>query len=42
MLWAQELNPSTCPTQKDAKIPYEALRGLKPTLTRDRIWGSRA
>ncbi|WVN89332.1 uncharacterized protein L203_104554 [Cryptococcus depauperatus CBS 7841] len=28
--------------KKDAKTPYEALRRVRPTLTRERIWGSRA
>ena len=28
--------------KKDAKTPFEALKGYKPAFSRERIWGSRA
>ena len=34
--------PARALRKKEAKTPYEALKGNKPTLTRERIWGSRA
>ena len=41
-VWLKNRTPARALRKKDAKTPYEALRGLKPTLTRERIWGSRA
>jgi hypothetical protein len=41
-VWLKNRTPARALRKKDAKTPYEALRGVKPTLTRERIWGSRA
>ncbi|KGO69328.1 Integrase, catalytic core [Penicillium italicum] len=41
-VWLKNRTPARALRKKDAKTPYEALRGIKPTLTRERIWGSRA
>jgi hypothetical protein len=41
-VWLKNRTPARALRKKDAKTPYEALRGAKPTLTRERIWGSRA
>ncbi|KAJ6033764.1 hypothetical protein N7444_011535 [Penicillium canescens] len=41
-VWLKNRIPARALRKKDAKTPYEALRGVKPTLTRERIWGSRA
>ena len=41
-VWLKNRTPARALRKKDAKTPYEALRGDKPTLTRERIWGSRA
>jgi hypothetical protein len=41
-VWLKNRAPARALRKKDAKTPYEALRGVRPTLTRERIWGSRA
>ena len=41
-VWLKNRTPARALRKKDAKTPYEALKGDKPTLTRERIWGSRA
>ncbi|KAI3129614.1 hypothetical protein CBS147330_5244 [Penicillium roqueforti] len=41
-VWLKNRTPARALRKKDAKTPYEALRGMKPSLTRERIWGSRA
>jgi GAG-pre-integrase domain len=41
-VWLKNRTPARALRKKDAKTPYEALKGVKPTLTRERIWGSRA
>lgn len=41
-VWIKNRTPARALRKKDAKTPYEALKGDKPTLTRERIWGSRA
>ena len=41
-VWLKNRTLARALRKKDAKTPYEALRGMKPTLTRERIWGSRA
>ena len=41
-VWLKNRTPARALRKKDAKTPYEALKGNKPTLTRERIWGSRA
>ena len=41
-VWLKNRSPARALRKKDAKTPYEALKGDKPTLTRERIWGSRA
>jgi hypothetical protein len=41
-VWLKNRTPARALRKKDAKTPYEALKGAKPTLTRERIWGSRA
>lgn len=41
-IWLKNRTPARVLRKKNAKTPYEALRGDKPTLTRERIWGSRA
>jgi hypothetical protein len=41
-VWLKNRAPARALRKKDAKTPYEALRGIKPTLIRERIWGSRA
>lgn len=41
-VWLKNRTPARALRKKDAKTPYEALRGVRPILTRERIWGSRA
>ena len=41
-VWLKNRTPARALRKKDAKTPYEALKGEKPTLSRERIWGSRA
>jgi hypothetical protein len=41
-VWLKNQTPARALRKKDAKTPYEALRGDKPTLTKKRIWDSRA
>jgi hypothetical protein len=41
-VWLKNRAPARALRKKDAKTPYEALKGDKPTFTRERIWGSRA
>jgi len=41
-VWLKNRTPARALRKKEAKTPYEALKGAKPTLTRERIWGSRA
>lgn len=41
-VWLKNRTPARALRKKDAKTPYEALKGEKPTLARERIWGSRA
>ncbi len=41
-VWLKNRTPARALRKKDAKTPYEALKGDKPALTRERIWGSRA
>lgn len=41
-VWLKNRTPARALRKKEAKTPYEALKGDKPTLTRERIWGSRA
>ena len=41
-VWLKNRTPARALRKKDKKTPYEALKGDKPTLTRERIWGSRA
>ncbi|KZZ88210.1 Ribonuclease H-like protein [Beauveria brongniartii RCEF 3172] len=41
-IWLKNRTPARALRKKDARTPYEALRGDKPSLTRERIWGSRA
>jgi hypothetical protein len=41
-VWLKNRAPARALRKKDAITPYEALKGAKPTLTRERIWGSRA
>lgn len=36
-VWLKNRAPARALRKKNAKTPYEALRGLKPTLTRERI-----
>ena len=39
-VWLKNRTPARALRKKDAKTPYEALKGDKPTLKRERIWGS--
>jgi hypothetical protein len=41
-VWLKNRTPARALRKKDKKTPYEALKGDKPTLIRERIWGSRA
>ena len=41
-VWLKNRTPARALRKKEAKTPYEALKGEKPTLSRERIWGSRA
>lgn len=41
-VWLKTRTPARALRKKDVRTPYEALKGDKPTLTRERIWGSRA
>ena len=41
-VWLKNRTPARALRKTDVKTPYEALKGEKPTLTRGRIWGSRA
>ncbi|KAK4067059.1 hypothetical protein Purlil1_13929 [Purpureocillium lilacinum] len=41
-VWLKNRTPSRALRKREAKTPYEALKGDKPTLSRERIWGSRA
>lgn len=41
-VWLKNRAPARALRKKDAKTPYEALKGDKPTLSRERVWGSRA
>lgn len=41
-VWLKNRTPARALRKKDVKTPYHALKGFKPTLTRERIWGSRA
>jgi hypothetical protein len=41
-VWLKNRTPARALRKKEAKTPYEALKGDKPTLSRERIWGSRA
>lgn len=40
--WLKNRAPARALRKKEAKTPYEALRGYKPDLSRERVWGSRA
>ena len=40
-VWLKNRTPARALRKKDAKTPYEALKGVQPALTRERIWGSR-
>ena len=40
-VWLKNRTPARALRKKEAKTPYEALKGEKPTLSRERIWGSR-
>ncbi|KFZ24291.1 hypothetical protein V502_01231 [Pseudogymnoascus sp. VKM F-4520 (FW-2644)] len=41
-IWLKNRTPARALRKKDKRTPYEALKGDKPTLSRERIWGSRA
>ena len=41
-VWLKNRTPARALRKKEAKTPYEALKGEKPTLSRERIWASRA
>ena len=41
-VWLKNRAPARALRKKETKTPYEALKGEKPTLSRERIWGSRA
>lgn len=36
-MWLKNRTPARALRKKEAKTPYQALRGVKPTLTRERI-----